>query len=106
MREARSRAFGVNRRHVPLVAILVTLLIGTSAGFAQQINSSEIAVAPTTAPSSLTLGPQVPDLTKRENFSGAMQIIVLLTVLSLAPAILIMMTSFTRVVIVLSLLRQ
>ena len=35
-----------------------------------------------------------------------MQIIILLTVLSLAPAILLMMTSFTRIVIVLSLLRQ
>jgi flagellar biosynthetic protein FliP len=46
------------------------------------------------------------DLTKRENFSAAMQLIILLTVLSLAPAILIMMTSFTRIVIVLSLLRQ
>src|SRR3954467_3384524 len=46
------------------------------------------------------------DLTKRENFSAAMQLIVLLTVLSLAPAILLMMTSFTRIVIVLSLLRQ
>jgi flagellar biosynthetic protein FliP len=49
---------------------------------------------------------QLPDLTKKENFSSAMQIIVLLTVLSLAPAILLMMTSFTRIVIVLSLLRQ
>jgi len=49
---------------------------------------------------------KIPDLTKRENFTAAMQIIVLLTVLSLAPAILIMMTSFTRIVIVLSLLRQ
>jgi flagellar biosynthetic protein FliP len=49
---------------------------------------------------------QLPDLTKRENFSAAMQIIILLTVLSLAPAILIMMTSFTRLIIVLSLLRQ
>ncbi|MBC8109375.1 MAG: flagellar type III secretion system pore protein FliP [Anaerolineae bacterium] len=46
------------------------------------------------------------DLTKRENFSAAMQLIILLTVLSLAPAILILMTSFTRIVIVLSLLRQ
>ena len=35
-----------------------------------------------------------------------MQIIILMTVLSLAPAILIMMTSFTRIIIVLSLLRQ
>jgi len=49
---------------------------------------------------------QLPDLTKRENFSSALQIIILLTVLSLAPAILIMMTSFTRIVIVMSLLRQ
>ena len=49
---------------------------------------------------------QIPDLTKRENFSAAMQIIVLLTVLSLAPAIMLMMTSFTRIIIVLALLRQ
>ena len=48
----------------------------------------------------------LPDLSNRENFSAAMQIIILLTVLSLAPAILLMMTSFTRIVIVLSLLRQ
>ncbi len=51
-------------------------------------------------------GTQLPDLTKRENFSSAMQIIILLTVLSLAPAILLMMTSFTRIIIVMSLLRQ
>lgn len=48
----------------------------------------------------------LPDLSKKETFSSALQIIILLTVLSLAPAILIMMTSFTRIVIVLSLLRQ
>ena len=50
--------------------------------------------------------PTLPDFTKRENFSAALQILILLTILSLAPAILIMMTSFTRIVIVLSLLRQ
>src|SRR4051812_41526796 len=49
---------------------------------------------------------QLPDLTKKETFSSAMQMVILLTVLSLAPAILIMMTSVTRIVIVLSLLRQ
>lgn len=49
---------------------------------------------------------KLPDISSRENFSSAMQILILLTVLSLAPAILIMMTSFTRIVIVLSLLRQ
>lgn len=72
------------------------------------------APAPTAAQAGSPAGPavslpgvgQLPDLTKRENFSAAMQIIVLLTILSLAPAILIMMTSFTRIIIVLSLLRQ
>ncbi|HEY1685840.1 MAG TPA: flagellar type III secretion system pore protein FliP [Tepidisphaeraceae bacterium] len=48
----------------------------------------------------------LPNISTRENFSAAMQIIILLTVLSLAPAILLMMTSFTRIIIVLSLLRQ
>jgi len=49
---------------------------------------------------------QVSNLTKRENLPAALQIIILLTVLSLAPSLLIMMTSFTRIIIVLSLLRQ
>ncbi len=38
--------------------------------------------------------------------SGALSILVLLTVLTVAPAILILCTSFTRIVIVLTLLRQ
>jgi flagellar biosynthetic protein FliP len=38
--------------------------------------------------------------------STAVQMLIVLTVLSLAPAILLMLTSFTRIVIVLSLLRQ
>lgn len=37
---------------------------------------------------------------------GVLRIVLMLTVLSLAPAILIMMTSFTRIVVVLSFLRQ
>jgi flagellar biosynthesis protein FliP len=49
---------------------------------------------------------RLPDLTSRENFSATMQLLILLTVLSLAPAIMIMMTSFTRIIIVLALLRQ
>jgi len=38
--------------------------------------------------------------------AGPLEIAALLTLLSLAPALLIMLTSFTRIVIVLSLLRQ
>ncbi|MEK6531052.1 MAG: flagellar type III secretion system pore protein FliP [Deltaproteobacteria bacterium] len=42
----------------------------------------------------------------RDSVATAVQIVLLLTVLSLAPAILLMMTSFTRLVIVFSILRQ
>src|SRR5204862_933881 len=49
---------------------------------------------------------QLPDLTKRENLSSTIGMIALLSILSLAPAILLMVTSFTRIIIVLSLLRQ
>jgi len=41
-----------------------------------------------------------------KDVAATLQILILLTVLTLAPAILIMMTSFTRIVIVLSFLRQ
>lgn len=46
------------------------------------------------------------NITDPEDISVALKIFLLLTVLSLVPAILIMLTSFTRIVIVLSLLRQ
>ena len=42
----------------------------------------------------------------RGQTSVVIQILALLTVLSLAPALFIMVTSFTRIVIVLSFLRQ
>ncbi len=41
-----------------------------------------------------------------QDVAMSIQILLVLTVLSLAPAILIMMTSFTRIIIVLSFLRQ
>ncbi len=50
--------------------------------------------------------PQIPLSSDPKDVSVALQIMGLLTVLSLAPALLIMMTSFTRIVIVLSFLRQ
>lgn len=49
---------------------------------------------------------RVNDSEKPADVAANIRILILLTVLVLAPAILIMMTSFTRIVIVLSLLRQ
>jgi len=42
----------------------------------------------------------------RQELSTALQILILLTLLTLAPAILIMTTCFTRIIVVLALLRQ
>jgi flagellar biosynthetic protein FliP len=66
-------------------SIALALLAGATAAFAQDI--------------SVTFG-QGGGLTER-----VLQLIALLTVLSLAPSILVMVTSFTRIVVVLSLLR-
>jgi len=46
------------------------------------------------------------DSQKPSDLVSVLKIVLMLTVLSLAPAILIMMTSFTRIVVVLSFLRQ
>ena len=48
---------------------------------------------------------QVEDAVEGGDAAVSLQIIFLLTILSLAPSILIMMTSFTRIVVVLSFLR-
>src|SRR5688572_21025087 len=41
-----------------------------------------------------------------QTYSLTLQVLILMTVLSLLPAILLMMTAFTRIVIVLAILRQ
>jgi flagellar biosynthesis protein FliP len=53
-----------------------------------------------------TLDIKVGQSTSPQDVSKGLQILVLLTVLTLAPALLIMTTAFTRIVIVLSLVRH
>ncbi len=48
----------------------------------------------------------LPPAGDRQAMSSTLQILLLLTVLSLAPAILVLTTSFTRIVVVLALLKQ
>src|SRR5438477_1945106 len=93
------------------ISVTVMAILAVGAMARGQSKLDEIApispIAPTLAPSTPAAPAfSIPDLTKKENVSGAMQAVALMTVVSLAPAILIMMTSFTRIVIVLSLLRQ
>ena len=49
---------------------------------------------------------KIPDLTKPESLNSTITLVAILSVISLAPAIILMVTSFTRIIIVLSLLRQ
>jgi len=84
------------RLTLPLAALFVCLAasaIGPEVASAQTIPQVSVTVGGGTAS-----GP--------EQVVPALKILLLLTVLSLAPAILISMTSFTRIVIVLSFVRQ
>lgn len=86
------------RKLIPIYCALGGVVASATMSLAQTVTTNAV---PTPA------GPvQLPDVSSPANFGAAMQIIILLTILSLAPSILIMMTSFTRIVIVLSLLRQ
>jgi flagellar biosynthetic protein FliP len=66
------------------------------------------AAAQTSAPSALLPagigGPQ--EWTSPEGLASTLQVMLLLTIVSLAPAILLMTTSFVRIIVVLGLLRQ
>ncbi len=48
----------------------------------------------------------LPEATSRESLSNSLQIVVLLTLLAVAPGLLLMMTCFARMLVVLVLLRQ
>lgn len=65
---------------------------------------SPVAAAPTIPVPNINIG--VGNASNPKEMVTSLQIIFLLTVLSLAPSILIMMTSFTRIVVVLSFLRN
>ncbi|MBL6939986.1 MAG: flagellar type III secretion system pore protein FliP [Alphaproteobacteria bacterium] len=89
-----------------LVTLIVALLILPHAAEAASPAANAI-VQSTTGATSTAPGSGVNiDLSGGGLFTDRiMQIIALITVLSIAPSILIMMTSFTRMVVVLSLLR-
>lgn len=69
--------------------------------------STSIATPPAFAQSTVpTISIDLKETDEPSDFVPAIKIIGLLTVLSVAPAILLMMTSFTRILVVLSFVRQ
>jgi flagellar biosynthetic protein FliP len=85
-----------------LAAMVVLLVLGCGSAVA--------AVATGKAASTPAAGAEVSlpslDLQKPAGVSSVVQWIVLITLLSIAPAIVVMVTSFTRIIVVLGLLRQ
>jgi flagellar biosynthetic protein FliP len=81
---------------------LLTLVLMPDMAFAATLHPAAAnAAAPAAADSGLSI-----DFTGSGLFTDRMvQIVALITVLSIAPSIIIMMTSFVRIVVVLSLLR-
>ncbi len=112
----RTRAAGI-RRAVAVLAAGAAVVLGALIGVASPASAQQIPERPTgltgtvdgstvlpepSSPASVTV--QLPDVTEKP--SQSVIIILALTVLSVAPALLIMMTSFTRIAIVLSLTRN
>jgi flagellar biosynthetic protein FliP len=83
--------------------MVMVLLAATAIAVGQDETPQSSQTAPTSRPDS---GLSLPQLEGPEQTGGALKWIALVTVLSLAPAILVMVTSFTRIVVVLGLLRQ
>jgi flagellar biosynthetic protein FliP len=113
-----------SRRWLILAAIVLACFCLLNPARGQQVPTvlPEFETVPVSAPAAETSGetsgetPAIdvsglmtggPDLlTSPEGLSGTLQIMLLLTVVSLAPAILLMTTSFVRILVVLGLLRQ
>ena len=97
-------------KYIVLLFVTQWLLLASPVG-AQTATRSETRTASEDSPSSKPSLVNDPagyfeEAVKPEKLSSTLEIIILLTVLSLAPAILIMTTCFTRIVVVLALLRQ
>ena len=83
----------MRHRHLIVFIAMMLILLPAVIAFAEPLNIPNI---------SLNIG----GTADSGKASTVVQLLLILTVLSLAPAILLMLTSFTRVVVVLSLLRH
>lgn len=91
-------------RSIPYGAMATFLsFVAMTIGFGLFLPSPGWAESPTGSP---LLSIDLNQSTETGDMSVVLQIFLLLTVLSIAPAILIMLTSFTRIAIVLSILRR
>ncbi len=95
----RSCSWRLARRLLP--ALLACGLFG---GFPESLPAQTVPNQPIQLPSGLTAGPEY--WTSPQGLTSALQIMLILTVISLAPAVLLMTTCFVRIIVVLGILRQ
>ena len=95
-----------------LLLLLLAMLVATAAPLAAQIQDpAQLPTLPTSyGPPAPGQGPGVTLSLRggdgRENLSSALEIVLLMTLLAMAPAIVMTMTCFTRIVVVLSFLKR
>ncbi len=86
---------------------IVALMILGGAGSAHAQTTTAVGPAGFSNPANIPdLSKLLPPASDSKGVSATLQILVLMTVLTLVPSILVMMTAFPRVVVVLALLRQ
>lgn len=88
-------------RKISIAGILIVL-----GGICLTVPALAQETVPEPSPPGLDVNRTINDLTNPENISSTLFTFMLLTVLTLAPAILVMTTSFTRLIVVLGFLRQ
>ena len=114
---SKKRSFETSIGKLVASTLFSLLVLQGSNGYAQTENSAassgprtiESASGINSLPATGALGQLVGEpesWTSREGLSSSLRIVLLLTVLSLAPAVLLMTTSFVRIIVVLGLLRQ
>lgn len=89
-------------------ALLLAAMLALTASSAPAQTAAESVPDPASTQPNLLEDPAavLENATQPEKVSSTLQILLVLTVLSLAPSILVMMTCFTRIIVVLGLLRQ
>jgi flagellar biosynthetic protein FliP len=94
---------GINRNTILLVA--GGMLFISACAVAQAVPVPSTPALPTSTVDNAVLR-NVQNFVAPQQISTSLSIVLLVTVLSLAPAILVMTTSFTRIIVVLGFLRQ
>ena len=93
-----------------IFTLMFALIFAGSAGGISTANAAPAPIAAATKASNLL--PGIPAMQVRTNANGSqdytvtLQILGIMTMLTLLPSLLMMMTAFTRIIIVLSILRQ